>query len=115
MADSDQAQKDLPIQFVEASKPLQAQIVIGSFGSSAGFKRPVFELGVQADSNGPVTTSEKPLRYGKVEEIHHIFRADPTSPPKMISLVFAAAVLATVPVILGLVSVPGFSISCLAD
>ena len=37
---------------------------------------------------------EKPQRYAADEEIHHIFREEPRSPPKVISLVFAAAVLA---------------------
>jgi len=37
------------------------------------------------------------VRYGKQPEIKHTFRADPKSPPKVISLVFVLAVLATVP------------------
>jgi oligosaccharyltransferase complex subunit delta (ribophorin II) len=44
------------------------------------------------------------MRYGKLEEIHHIFRADPQSPPKIITIFFTAAVLATVPILLGVVS-----------
>ena len=44
---------------------------------------------------------EKPQRYAADEEIHHIFREEPRSPPKVISLVFAAAVLAALPVLLG--------------
>lgn len=43
---------------------------------------------------------EKPLRYGKREEIHHIFKDDPQSPPKVISLVFTLAVVAMVPALL---------------
>ena len=50
-----------------------------------------------ADPAVAAPTYEAPLRYGKKEEIHHIFRADPQSPPKAISLVFVLAVLATVP------------------
>ena len=42
-----------------------------------------------------------PERYGSKTEIHHIFRDDPKSPPKVISLFFTLAVLSTVPVLLG--------------
>lgn len=49
----------------------------------------------------PVSVPEKPVRYGKKEEIRHTFRADPKSPPKIITLVFAAAVLAALPILLG--------------
>jgi oligosaccharyltransferase complex subunit delta (ribophorin II) len=49
----------------------------------------------------PLTIPEKPLRYAVEKEIHHIFREDPRSPPKIISLVFAAAVVASLPVLLG--------------
>jgi oligosaccharyltransferase complex subunit delta (ribophorin II) len=49
----------------------------------------------------PLAVPEKPLRYAADEEIHHIFRDDPRSPPKIISLVFAAAVVAALPVLLG--------------
>jgi len=36
-----------------------------------------------------------------LEDIHHIFRADPKSGPKIVSMFFVLAVLATVPVLLG--------------
>lgn len=48
----------------------------------------------------PLVVPEKPLRHGAEKEINHIFRDDPRSPPKVISLVFAAAVAATVPALL---------------
>lgn len=40
-------------------------------------------------------------RYGKQSEIHHIFRDDPKSPPRLISLVFTLAVLGMLPVLIG--------------
>ena len=51
------------------------------------------------------------------EEIHHIFRADPKSGPKIISLFFVLAVLATLPVLLGAVCSIAVheDICCLAD
>lgn len=42
------------------------------------------------------------MRYGKLEEINHIFRTDPKSGPRIISIVFTFAVIATVPILLGL-------------
>lgn len=52
----------------------------------------------------PIPSSEKPLRYGKLSEIHHIFKSDPSSPSIVFSLFFTGAVLATLPALLGLVS-----------
>lgn len=37
------------------------------------------------------------MRYAAEPEIHHIFRSDPRSPPKIITLVFASAVAAALP------------------
>ncbi|KAL1611859.1 hypothetical protein SLS60_000080 [Paraconiothyrium brasiliense] len=91
------AHKDLPHQFLTSSKPIPASIVIGSFGSSTPYKAKVFDLNVARDPNVPLAIPEKPLRYAADKEIHHIFRDDPRSPPKIISLVFAAAVAAALP------------------
>lgn len=44
---------------------------------------------------------EAPVRYAAEKEIHHIFRDDPRSPPMIITLVFAAAVIGALPVLLG--------------
>ncbi|KAK3187198.1 hypothetical protein K4F52_004102 [Lecanicillium sp. MT-2017a] len=90
-------QKDLPIQHLSSESALEASIIVGSFGSSAATVTPVFDITLKRDPNGVAPSYEKPLRYGKLEEIHHIFRADPKNPPKIISLVFATAVLGTVP------------------
>jgi len=81
-------------------------LVLGSFGSSQGYNDRVFSLNVATDPNTPIAATEKPLRYGKMPEIHHIFKSDPKSPNIMFSLVFTGAVLATLPAIFGLVSSP---------
>lgn len=96
-ADRLQTQKDLPIQLLTSSEPLEASLVLGSFGSTKGSITPVFDLALNLDPNAPTLNYEAPLRYGKLPEIHHTFRDDPKSPPKIVSIVFALAVLATVP------------------
>ena len=65
------------------------------------YKAKVFDLTVTRDPSVPFAVPEKPLRYATDKEIKHIFRDDPKSPPKIISLVFAAAVVASLPVLLG--------------
>ncbi|KAF2132067.1 hypothetical protein P153DRAFT_429268 [Dothidotthia symphoricarpi CBS 119687] len=97
----DLTQKDLPHQFLTSSKPIIASIVIGSFGESTPYKRKVFNLNVSRDANVPLAVPEPPVRYAAESEIHHIFREDPRSPPKIITVVFAAAVAAAFPVLLG--------------
>ncbi|KAK7757960.1 hypothetical protein SLS62_000338 [Diatrype stigma] len=95
-----QKQADLPIQLAIAAEPLQASVVIGSFGSAEALKAPAFDVAVvrAADDTKPLAY-EKPLRYGKLEEIHHIFRAGEKTPPKVVSAAFALAVVATLPAI----------------
>ncbi|KAI0007614.1 Oligosaccharyltransferase subunit Ribophorin II-domain-containing protein [Xylariaceae sp. FL0662B] len=88
---------DLPVQLAIATEPLRASLILASFGESKGFYKPVFDVDIQRDPSATPIAYEKPLRYGKREEIHHTFRADPKSPPKVISLFFVLAVLATIP------------------
>jgi oligosaccharyltransferase complex subunit delta (ribophorin II) len=83
-----------------AKKPLKASVVLASFGSAQGLNAPVFEVKIETDPNVPAPAYEKPLRYGKKPEIHHIFRPDPKSPPKVISLIFTLAVIITLPALL---------------
>ncbi|KAK4105638.1 hypothetical protein N658DRAFT_441001 [Parathielavia hyrcaniae] len=92
--------KDLPIQLLLSAKPLKAFVVLASFGSAQGLSTPVFEVKIETDANAPPPAYEEPLRYGKKPEIQHVFRADAKSPPKVISLFFALAVLATLPALL---------------
>ncbi|KAF9875716.1 oligosaccharyltransferase subunit ribophorin ii [Colletotrichum karsti] len=96
----DVAQKDLPIQHLLATKPLRASLVIGSFGASQALDAILFDVDVKRDPSAVLPTYDAPLRYGKQPEIRHIFREDPRSPPKVISLAFVLAVLATIPVLL---------------
>ncbi|KAL8714576.1 MAG: hypothetical protein Q9220_001524 [cf. Caloplaca sp. 1 TL-2023] len=59
---------------------------------------------IELDPASPPPSSPKPLRYGKLPEIHHIFKADPTNPPKIITIVFLVAVLAAVPSLFYMIS-----------
>lgn len=95
--------KDLPLQFLAPSKPLEARFLIGSFGTSAAYNGVAFPLTVARDPNEPVPTVEV-SRYGKLPEIHHIFKSDAESPPVVITLVFVAMALACLPVLGGVVS-----------
>jgi oligosaccharyltransferase complex subunit delta (ribophorin II) len=91
-----QKQKDLPTQLLKASKPLEARVLVGSFGSAKAYDGQAFRLRIDLDPSEALP-SEKALRYGKLPEIHHIFRSDPKSPPVIISLFFLVVVLAALP------------------
>ncbi|KAI9891676.1 MAG: hypothetical protein M1814_002426 [Vezdaea aestivalis] len=88
------SQKDLPSQFQGSSQPLRATLVLASFGSSTPFTNHVFNLILQGDAGA---APAPPLRYKKLPEIHHIFRSDPKSPPRIITLFFTLGMLAIVP------------------
>jgi len=107
----DFTQKDLPIQLLTTTKPLRAELLLASSGKTQGFSNHVFNLDVQLDPNTSPPKYEKPLRYGKLPEIHHIFKTDAKSGPVIISLFFVLAVLATVPVLLGSWAYLGANIS----
>ncbi|KAH1495525.1 hypothetical protein LV164_004785 [Aspergillus fumigatus] len=94
-------QKDLPVQFLSVAEALDARLVIGSFGSSHAYNEPAFPLIVARNPDEPVPTVEV-SRYGKLPEIHHIFKSDPQSPPVIVTLVFIGMVLAAFPVLGGL-------------
>lgn len=98
-----QTQKDLPSQFLSSSSSLSASIIIASFSTSAGYNAPAFDLSLTLDPSIPIPQVEKPLRYGKLPEIRHIFRPEPKSPNVVISLVFLVAVLVTVPALVSAV------------
>jgi len=93
-------QKDIPSQLLSSSTPLAASLVIASFGSSKPYNSHAFELSIDADPSAPRSAEEKPLRYGKLPEIHHIFKPDPKNPPRIVSVFFTAAVAAALPVLL---------------
>jgi oligosaccharyltransferase complex subunit delta (ribophorin II) len=96
-----QSQKDLPFQFLTADAPIQAKLLFASFGSSNPYNTHVFDLIVTRDANVPLSTPQPPLRYGKLSEIHHIFREDPKSSPTLLSALFTLAVLVCLPALIG--------------
>ncbi|MCJ1464330.1 hypothetical protein MMC07_002943 [Pseudocyphellaria aurata] len=92
-------QKDLPTQLLTSSGPLSASLIIASFGSSQPYHSHAFDLSLKLDPSSPTASHEKPLRYGRLAEIHHTFKSEPTSPPKIITLVFTAAVVIAFPLL----------------
>lgn len=102
LTSSAQTQKDLPIQFLSVADPLDARLLIGSFGSSRAYNGVAFQLSIDRNPDVPVPTAEV-LRYGKLPEIHHVFKGDPKSPPIVVTLAFVGIVLAALPVLAGLV------------
>ena len=95
--------KEIPTQLLRSSHPLEARLLIASFGSASGYNDQVFTLTIEHDPNTPIDLGSKPLRYGKLPLIDHIFRCDPKSPNVILSLVFMAGVIATLPALVGMV------------
>lgn len=91
-------QKDLPVQFLAASKPVDAEVVIASFGASQPYRGLAFQLAINSEASAPAA-SDSVERYGKQPEIHHIFKTDAKSPPALITLIFLLATLITIPVL----------------
>lgn len=85
---------------IASTSPLKASIILGSFGSSTAIDAEVFHLDIKRDPNAPMEIP-KAVRYGKLPEIHHIFKPDPKSPNILITIVFSLAIFATIPVLLG--------------
>ncbi|KAF2665241.1 hypothetical protein BT63DRAFT_392659 [Microthyrium microscopicum] len=79
------------------NKSLEASIVIGSFGSSKALRATAFSFAAPSEASA---TASPPTRYTAQPEIHHIFKDDPKSPAKILSLVFTFGVLACLPVLL---------------
>lgn len=65
------------------------------------YYKKAFEVIIAIDPSAPIKTPEAPVRYGKLDDINHIFRADPNSPPRIISGFFTLAIAATLPILLG--------------
>lgn len=105
------SQRDLPVQFLTASSPLTATLVLGSFGAATPLRTPLFTLAVASDPSVPAPPYVAPLRYGRAPEIHHIFGADQAPPPVAISVVFVAAILAALPLLLGAWAVLGANLA----
>ncbi|KAJ5960216.1 uncharacterized protein N7479_007366 [Penicillium vulpinum] len=94
-------QKDLPIQFLSLTGPVDAHVVIGGFGSSDAYDKSAFKLSIDRNPEEAVPTVETE-RYGKKPEIHHIFKESASSPPIVITLAFVAMVGAAIPALAGL-------------
>lgn len=80
--------------------------MIGSFGSSTAYNSQAFTLNVVPDANTPTAGTEKASRYGKQDEIHHIFGGDPKQFNFLISTVFGLGSIAALPLLLGAVRMP---------
>lgn len=97
----DFSQRDLPVQFHISQKTLRATLLLASFGTSEGFSSHVFNLKVKHDASSPLPAYTHPVRYGKKPVINHIFKEDPKSGPKIISIFFVFTIAATIPLLLG--------------
>ena len=85
---------------MSSSAPLSISLIIASFGSSTPYHNHAFDLVLDLDPSSRIAAAgEKPTRYGKLIEIHHTFKEDPRSPPKIITLIFTAAVVTTLPIL----------------
>ncbi|RVD86162.1 uncharacterized protein DFL_004452 [Arthrobotrys flagrans] len=96
----DLAQKDIPIALL-TSPSLSLTVALGSFGQSSPLSIEIAKVTPVLDAAAKKALPSPPLKYQKLDEIHHIFRAEPRSPPKIISLVFLAAVAGCLPVLFG--------------
>jgi len=99
-ASIDVTQRDLPIQLLHAQGPLTVRVVLGSFGQGEGLVADVFNVAVKVDASA-TQIKEKAMRYGHLEEIHHQFKTEAQSPPKVVSLLFSVLVWAAVPGLFG--------------
>ena len=86
-------------------------MLIASFGSAQGYDDKVFTLAIALDPNLPIDLGTKPLRYGKLPQIEHVFKSDPGSPNILLTLIFVGGLLVTLPLLLGVVSLAIFE-SC---
>lgn len=84
--------------------------MIASFGTSDPYNKQVFDITVESDATTPPVAPAPAERYAPKEEIHHIFKDDPKSPPKILSLTFTLAVLFTLPALMGVWLVLGGNI-----
>ncbi|KAK6527280.1 hypothetical protein TWF281_010468 [Arthrobotrys megalospora] len=96
----DLTQKDIPTALL-TSESLSLTLALGSFGQSTPLSVEIAKVTPILDAAAKKALPEPPLKYQKMNEIHHIFRAEPKSPPKIISLVFLVAVIVCLPGLFG--------------
>lgn len=87
-----QSQKDIPAQFFSSVEPLHASVVIGSFGSAQPVLADAFDLKLKQDGATAPPAVQAPLRYGKMPQIHHIFREPTAYPSKIFPYTFMLAI-----------------------
>ncbi|KAK6512583.1 hypothetical protein TWF481_001467 [Arthrobotrys musiformis] len=92
--------KDIPIALLSSSS-LSLTLTVGSFGQSTPLSLEIAKVTPVLDAATKKSLPEPALKYQKMKEIHHIFRAEPKSPPKVISLVFLVAVAVCLPGLFG--------------
>ncbi|KAI7699274.1 hypothetical protein KC322_g8849, partial [Hortaea werneckii] len=90
---------------------LKASLIIASFGTSHPYSKNLFDLTVVADAFAPPTVPSPAERYGKKEEIHHIFKDGPQSPNFLLVGVFTIAVCVTLPILFGVWAALGGNVS----
>ncbi|KAF8252333.1 hypothetical protein K440DRAFT_536409 [Wilcoxina mikolae CBS 423.85] len=115
----DISQKDIPAHLLDTPE-LDLTLVLGSFGSSTtpgsiisiGKIAPVIDPSAKAalETQRKKDFGEGNVVYKLKDEIRHIFRADPKSPSKIITLVFLLTVIAGYAGLFGVVSAPIFPI-----
>ncbi|PWW76671.1 hypothetical protein C7212DRAFT_319520 [Tuber magnatum] len=97
----DLSHKDLPA-FLLTAPSLSLSLVLGSFGESAASVVTIGNVEPSLDPTAKALLEKQKQKdiggetviYKAKDEIRHIFRADPQSPPKIITLVFLLSVLA---------------------
>jgi oligosaccharyltransferase complex subunit delta (ribophorin II) len=94
-----QSHKDIPVHLLDASE-LELSLALGSFGSTGamiplGNVVPIVDPTVKAahEKQREKELGEGAVVYKPKPEIRHVFRADPTNPPKAITLAFLLAVI----------------------
>lgn len=75
--------------------------MLASFGSSTPLNHHAFDLIIDTDEGSPPVIPSAPERYTTKPQIHHVFKAGPKSPFKILSLVFTIAILVAVPALFG--------------
>ncbi|ODQ51213.1 hypothetical protein SAICODRAFT_26969 [Saitoella complicata NRRL Y-17804] len=84
--------RNLPAPLNGVATPLTLTLAIASKGDS---KPLLYQLGKIANKNPTKPEAEaNPVRYGPLPEITHTFRSEQDLPPRIISMGFAAAVIA---------------------
>ncbi|RPA82008.1 hypothetical protein BJ508DRAFT_103331 [Ascobolus immersus RN42] len=97
----------IPPVLLQATEPLELTLMLGSPGQET--YPSTIQIGTLKPTLEKPATYTPPVRYRAKDEIHHIFNADPKSPPKILTLVFLGAVLASLVGLVGAVSLPSRS------